>query len=184
MRYNAPRPTNAYEMCMQAADLIEASPIAYNQETWLDRVDEFFDVDELEAFRMELRDKGDHRKILGPMDQAADERNECGTVGCRAGWMATRVYSGKIAGFAVFNLVLGILRDHASSHSCESLFLDDLDDLFSGNALKRANQPLELGTSEYAAEGASGIREFATKWKDRLLATPIPSEDEIRATYA
>ena len=155
--------TNAYDLLMDVAAVIEEEPRRYNQEDWLVR------VEPSEVYEGKVES--------GP---------SCGTVGCRAGWIVELAgawdkdadkdpivtwFGGGVAGAARRILGVNWGRSPGEEYAREMQFDMAITRLFDGAAL--SGRDLRIGTPEYAAAGAAGVREFAETWKERLLATAV-----------
>jgi len=161
--------TNVYDLLMDVARAIEEEPRRYNQEDWHAR------VAPCEVY-----------------EATTESGPSCGTVACRAGWIVELAghwdsdpdpaivwWGGGIAGAArqILGVTWGGLTDEEREE--DAAFGRDVADLFDGSALCDLDNQVAIGTPEYAAAGAAGVREFAEKWKERLLATPVRRKEQV-----
>lgn len=144
--------TNAYDLLADVCQAIREEPARYNQETWLEQ-----DEDEIRDI---LVDAGG--KVKPPA---------CGTMACRAGWIAT--LSGAKGGTEKSAVnILGCNGYYSERQDFEL----DVGALFSADAVIDECgllHPPEIGTPEYAEIGARGVERFMARWESRLRATPV-----------
>lgn len=150
--------TNAYDLLIDVARVIREEPLRYDQGSWL-------------TFGKYVASGEQYDNPRGP---------ECGTVGCRAGWicvLADGIMEARTA--AIYDRarkVLGAIgydkmeKDEDGHPTGEEYsFSTDLEKLFHGGAIA----DWDVFTPEYAEAGARGVEEFAEKWEERLIKTPI-----------
>jgi hypothetical protein len=160
---------NAYDLSLDVADAIRQEHRRYNQGEWL------------------LTDPNEICHALRGLENPIAP--SCQTMGCRAGWYVVLSEGREGAfGYRIGNRAREILGYDPNSNSHEEYrFYVDISQLFSGDAVDQFSNDEDedgyrkprIGTPEYAEEGARGIEQFAEKWKNRLLATPV-----VRKTMA
>lgn len=166
--------TNAYDLLTDVAKAIREDPLKYDQNRWISRSKETFD------------------QVLGVGVEPA-----CGTIGCRAGWIAQLGTSPEQIDAALarhedpygdgdtpFNNSYGIemksIAESLLGVTDRDPFFGDLQRLFDTGNL-RFGQPEEEwgddvplpGTPEYAEAGARGIEYFRDRYEERLRGTRI-----------
>lgn len=161
------RPTNAYEACQMAANIIAVHPHNYFQ-------DYFALTAPMAGQNFYFYEESSIVQAL----RAAD--NVCGTVFCRSGWV-TMLAIGEAhadgtlripAHLNVRTVDWGIIGEVlVGASSLESRY--PLSDFFLAwdRVTSATSNKFAHGTEEYALEGARGLRAFAEAWRDRLERT-------------
>lgn len=143
--------TNVYDLLMDVAACIRAEPKRYDQTTWI-----FYA----------------HSRLRFGEEEIPANMPACGTVGCRAGWITLLAgYRPSVDGVAyTAKLILGIGRQYVieGKFDFNEEFNVEVDKLFSAYSVDELP-----GSWIHADLGARGIEEFAERFKDRLLATPV-----------
>jgi len=168
-----PRPTNAYDACLQAADMIEQHHAAYYQGGFCAYTAQDGDATHVFGASSYL-DRLKLQQMLTP------DINPCGTAWCRCGWMALIVL-GQPDERGILTLkhddVLNWTRMTiwlfypAADQEYSFDYIQAVNDLIDGNAVYGHG---DVGTPEYAAAGADGLRVFAEKWKSVLTSITYP----------
>ena len=138
--------TNAYELLKEVRALILEEPKRYNQATILDH---------------EMTAKSGQYIALFYGRPLAEYAPDCGTIGCRAGWITELTAPNPRHINDEVNYArkqLGITERQA-------------DNLFNGDAAGKTYG--EWGTPEYARKGARGITVFMAHHKAQLLAKRV-----------
>lgn len=158
------RPRNAYEACMQAADMIEHNPLNYLQEAYCTTRDEIRD----QTFTL-----GKDVPIETLTAALCDDHNLCGSAYCRAGWIILLCLGEEENGLLIIRDHYGRRWNYTSSVLAGVM---DVEDVYGSpdfsqewdRLVEGKSNPFPYGTNEYHIEGARGLRAFAQKWRDRL----------------
>lgn len=185
-----PRPANAYELLERVCEAILEEPKRYRQDDWLSMVAPWMD-------ELGPEEKGLYREgkpacgtagcragwIVLIEANTRPELDNAEMVGEELDEIRADVHT---AVPSRAKRLLGFWDDSLEEPSWGEIdeFQSDVNRLFTGEALEDENPQMVVededgytlpkqGTSEYAELGVNGLREFMTKWEERLKATKI-----------
>lgn len=148
------KPKTAYELLERVCEHILEEPRRYNQGLWITRGKRLLNF-------LSVRVKS-----------VAESAPPCGTMACRAGWIAA-LHDGPAAAMGHRMRTDDI---PGRARLILDMEFDDTRDLFSGDAVVG-----KFGTAAYAKRGAEGLRKFMAEYESHLKARLLSDVPKLGA---